>query len=145
MLQVSNGWKQLNAVLAKATFDGGVIRVFSGTQPARADLPQTGTLLGEIRRFDGTPLIFDADGPYLVKPPMVQWHLFTVAAGVLGWFRLVSSPSDAGGLSYSLPRFDGAIDVVGGIAEMSVVELAVAADRAYAIDSFFYSIPPIGA
>ena len=55
-LQVSTGWKALTVALAKASFDGGVIRLFSGTQPATSDLAQTGALLGEIRIDGGAPL-----------------------------------------------------------------------------------------
>lgn len=144
-LQVSNGWKVLSAALAKMTFDGGVIRLFSGTQPATADLAETGTLLGEVRRFDDTPLIFDADGPYLVKPITAQWLFVAVATGTLGWFRVVSSPGDHSGVSYSLPRMDGSIGILGSGAELTTPSLSVTVGSAYSIDSFFYSIPPFGA
>ena len=144
-LQVSTGWKALTVALAKASFDGGVIRLFSGTQPATSDLAQTGALLGEIRIDGGAPLEFDASGPYLVKPVMANWVFTASASGMLGWFRLVTSPGDAGLVSYSLPRFDGAVGLAGAGAELTVASLAVTSGETYPIDAFFYSIPPLGA
>lgn len=143
-LQVSNGFKEQFAAFFKGTFDGGQIRVFSGAQPATSDLAQTGTLLGTVLVDGGAALILSVNGPYIIKDVLVDWVLTTVAAGTAGWFRFVSDPMDAGGISYSAHRFDGAIseDPSSG-AEMIMLDTALLSAHTYMIDQFFYTLPPI--
>lgn len=145
-LQLSNGFKEQVAAFFKSKFDGGVIRIFTGTQPAHSDLAETGTLLGVIT-LDGIAdngLVFEASGPYVIKDPLVSWVLTTIANGDCGYFRLVADPADAGGDSYNALRADGAISAdPGSGAEMIMNNISVLTGRTYSIDAFVYTLPPI--
>lgn len=143
-LQVSNGFKEQFAFFFKSVFDGGEIRVFTGTQPATSDLAETGTLLGTVRRLDGSELILTASGPYIVKDILDTWLLTSIATGTAAWFRFVADPLDAGGISYNALRFDGAIsmDPDSG-AEMLFLDTAIVSAHTYSIDNFLYTLPPI--
>lgn len=143
-LQVSPAFQAAFAHFFKQQFDGGEIRVFSGTQPATSGLAESGTLLGKVRRDDGGALVLTASGPYVIKDVLATWVLTTVAAGTATWFRYVADPADAGEASNSALRFDGAIsdDSVSG-AEMIMENPALLDAHTYSIDQFIYTIPPI--
>lgn len=145
-LQVSNAHKAAIAQLFVTLYAGGVIRVMSGSQPATADAAQTGTLLGVVT-LNGTPnagLTFAADGPFVGKPLGVQWRLTAVTSGNAGWWRLVSSPGDDGGASYSSRRVDGAIGTTPSSgAELILPSLGLVAGQQYPLESFLFTIPPI--
>ena len=154
-LQVSTGFKA--AILGPAAFedlfDGGVIHVYSGPQPATADDAPTGTLLGTISMSGaawtpGAPaggLRFLRNGPFVSNVPGDSWLLVPKASGSVGWWRLVSNGEDGSGVSYELPRIDGAIGAQGanGAFEMVLKNVALTAGTAVRIQSFFYSIPPV--
>ena len=83
----------------KSAFDGGSLKVFSGTPPASADLAETGDLVWEIKRDDGVGgvegLVFSAtaNGRAMEKPSADTWGGATVA-GTAGYFRLVQDTDD---------------------------------------------------
>lgn len=145
-LQVSNAHKVAVAQLFASLYTGGVIRVMSGAQPATADAAQAGTLLGVIT-LNGLPnagLTFAVDGPFVAKPVGAQWRLTAVASGNAGWWRLVASPRDDGGASYTVRRVDGAIGTnPASGAELILPSLAIVAGQQYPLDSFLFTIPPI--
>jgi hypothetical protein len=60
----STGYKNARAAAVKTIFDYGVIRLYSGSRPASADLAETGTLLAEITNDGGafTPGVQDGAG-----------------------------------------------------------------------------------
>lgn len=93
---------------AKAAFDSGFIKVYSGTEPATADAAVTGTLLWTISKDgDGTGLTFDAtaSGRAMIKTAAHVWSGATTA-GTAGYWRLVASTDD-GTLSTSQKRIQG--------------------------------------
>lgn len=145
-LQISTGMKQDLIGAIKDRYDGGVIRIFTGPQPDTAELPEQGTFLGEVT-LNGVAhngLVFQTDGPYLVKPAFAQWLLTSIANGTAGWFRCCADKNDGGGLSYSARRFDGAIsDDPTDHPELLLEVIAIVAGRSYSLDSFAYTFPPI--
>jgi hypothetical protein len=100
---------------AKEAFDGGFIKVYSGSEPATADAAVTGTLLWTISKDgDGTGLTFAtaAIGRTLVKTTEHTWGGATIG-GVAGYWRLVGS-ADNGTLSTSQPRIQGTCGMTAG-------------------------------
>lgn len=140
-------------------FQGGSIEIRSGTQPASADEPATGTLLARITRDGllwtaGSPtngLEFVNAGRYASKNFSHSWRLKGIAAGTAGWFRLVGNAPDDGGTSTTLPRIDGAIgllpaegETLVGDFQMLLPSLAITIGLERSIDQWYYAIPPIG-
>lgn len=101
-------------------FDGGSIAIYTGAQPASADEPATGVLLGRITRDGGTwiagnpanGLRFDRVGRYAMKRIADSWQLTAIETGVAGWGRLVANAEDDGDASLNLPRIDMAVGVL---------------------------------
>lgn len=104
-LRLSTGMR--NALLDKATgdslanlLDGGIIKVYTGTQPATADLAATGTLLCVISVASGA--VADSNKPNgLVFGAAVAgvlphhgsdvWSGLNLATGTAGWARFVAN------------------------------------------------------
>jgi len=129
-----------------ATFENGVIEIYSGTQPATADSAVTGTLLGTVTLASGafTPgsptngLTWGtATGGTVAKSG--TWSFNGVAAGTAGWFRLKGNAVDSGVLSTTLPRLDGSIATSG--ADMNLSNLSIVIGAPSTIDSFSFTIP----
>lgn len=83
----------LNNLGFKETFDGGLLAIFSGSQPASADAPASGTLLAYFYS-DGvtaaTGLSFDAPVDGVIAKAVAQtWSGVALANGVAGWFRFM--------------------------------------------------------
>ena len=142
-LRLSTGLRQ--ALLTTGDFaaelDLGFLYIYTGTQPANADLAASGTLLATIANADGsTGITFEA--PVLGVMPKTAgetWSGAAVAGGTAGWFRhheldtnkattettaAASSAASSAGAS----RYDGAVAVSGAELDMSnttVVNLAV--------------------
>lgn len=93
---------------ARAAFEGGFIRVYSGAVPETADAPVTGDLLWEISTGgDGTGLSFEtaAVGRAMVKKASDTWQGPT-SAGTATYWRLVGAADD-GLESATQPRIQG--------------------------------------
>lgn len=93
---------------AKDAFDGGLIKVYSGTAPATADDAVTGTLLWTISvNGAGTGITFEsaAVDRSLVKETTETWSGATTA-GTASYWRLVAS-GDTGVSSTSQKRIQG--------------------------------------
>ncbi len=100
---------------AKAAFDLGFIKAYSGDEPATADAAVTGTLLWTISKDgDGTGLTFEAAavGRALVKVAADTWGGATTA-GTAGYWRLVAAGDD-GTLSTSQKRIQGTCGMTAG-------------------------------
>lgn len=67
------------------------------------------------------------------------WSFNGAVAGTAGWFRLVASAADAGALSTTLPRLDGAVSTSGSDLNLSNINITVGAPNT--IDSFTFTIP----
>ncbi len=129
-----------------STFANGIIEIRTGTQPATADAPATGTLLGTVTLASGafTPgvatngLTFAAAASGAVSKSGV-WSFVGIAAGTAGWFRLKGNALDNDLTSTTLPRLDGSIATSG--ADLNLSNIAIAVSAPSTIDAFTFTIP----
>lgn len=139
----------LDSTGISASLDQGVIEIYSGVQPASADDPVTGVLLGRVQTDpnatftegvkDGVGISFDAaSNGVLSKNGAETWQFKGIAAGTAGWFRFRGNAADAGGSSTVLPRVDGTIARTGGDLNLNVLSIAV--DSINTIDVFQISM-----
>lgn len=108
-------------------FQGGFIGIFSGGQPASADVAETGSLLTTISSSSGTAgLTFGTAGAGQLPKSAAVWSGLVGTAGIAGWFRMY----DAGhmtGTSGTAVRMDGNVGVSGSDMVLSNTNLAVGA------------------
>ena len=131
-----------------ASFNKGVILIYSGPQPLSADAAATGTLLGTVTAeggawVAGSPtngLSFDAPAAGVVSKAPENWKFTGLAAGVAGWFRMVGNVIDNGGPSTTLPRMDGSIGSPGA-ADMGLSNIQVAVGSPNTVDVFQFTVP----
>lgn len=112
-------------------FRKGVIRIFTGPQPATANDAETGTQLCQITLNSGafTPgaltngLSFGqvADG-VLSKAAGEVWSGQNIATGTAGWFRIYDNTRTTG-TSTSANRIDGACSTSGGQLNLTTTNL----------------------
>ncbi len=126
----------------KGLMKNGVIRVYSGAQPADADSVPTGTLLGSITTAglsftEGTA----TNGLQLLAPvgrtvskAASVWTYTGVAAGTMGWFRFQANAVDDDSVSTSLVRIDGSVGITSGDMRVTSVTSAIASTAT--IDTF---------
>ncbi len=117
----------------RGIFYNGVIRVYSGAQPASADAAPTGTLLGSITK-DGAAFVegvatngltLGAPVGRTVSKSTDVWKFTGVAAGTMGWFRLQANAVDDDSVSTSLSRIDGSIGITSGDMRVTSVTSAI--------------------
>jgi len=132
------------------TFANGVIDIYSGSQPANADLAPTGTKLGRVtlasgaftagNTLNGLTFAAAADG---VASKSGTWSFNGIAAGTAGWFRLktnAGADTDTDdSATKAQARMDGSIATSGGDMNLSNITIAVSAPTT--IDSFTATIP----
>lgn len=135
-LRFSTGLVQgiLNATGIKEAMADGVIRIYSGAQPATPNLAVSGTLLLEVTK-DGGAFVHGAatngiefDAPVsgvLSKAAGETWRGSGLVAGTAGWFRFCANPTDAGGASTSLARIDGSVGKTGADLNLSTTAIGV--------------------
>ena len=131
-----------------ATFEKGVIHIYSGPQPVSADAPATGTLLGVVTG-DAGPFSFGsptnglefspAAAGGVAKSDSQDWKFKGLANGTAGWFRLMGNASDALGNSSTLPRLDGSVGTSG--ADLNLSNIAITTGTPATIDVFSFGIP----
>lgn len=137
-IRASTGLKNamLGTVGLQAAMLDGVIRVYSGSQPASADAAVTGTLLMEITLNGGSfshgsptnGLEWDTPvGGTISKPVADTWQGAGISAGVAGWARFCANPLDDGSSSTTLARIDMSVGKGTGDLQLSNVNVAVAA------------------
>lgn len=142
-------------ILGPESFDdiigGGCIRIFEGTQPASADDPEQGTLLG-IAALSGQTWVPGTTtagirwvqvGSWVQPEPGAPIAIAVSAAGTAGWFRLVGNGADAGLSSLDLPRIDGSIGTPDAPSQMTWSDRALAAGRIYPFASLLFALPPL--
>jgi len=110
-----------NGAEFKELMQNGVIRIYSGAQPADADAAETGSLLLLITESGltftpgaaGNGLEFKKilDG-YLYKNEDETWQGTVLADGIAGWFRFYDNNVDTG-VDKSAVRFDGSCGTSG--------------------------------
>lgn len=147
MLLVSTGFKiaLLGPHAFVDIFAGGELRLFAGVRPDSANQAQGPNLLGVVRRISqlDTGLRFQLTGPYVVKPPADRWRFLCAEPGTVGWWRLVAA-GDAGSDSSTAPRIDGDVGTAEAPNDLTLAQTVFAQHDTLPIDSFLYTIPPLG-
>lgn len=92
------------ADLVDAGSGAGILRVYSGSQPASADLPFTGTLLATFILNDPAFAAASAGSAALIVSPALSTT--GVGAGDAGWCRLLTSAGAT--------IMDGSVSAAGG-------------------------------
>jgi hypothetical protein len=125
----------------------GVIEVYTGTQPATADLAESGTKLLRITISSGafTPgsptnglNLATAVAGVTSKESGETWSGVGLAAGTAGWFRYYSN-AYVTGASTTAKRFDGVCGV--GTGELRMSSLSVAVGATTTVDSGTITVP----
>lgn len=131
-----------------ATFNKGVIHIYSGPQPVSADAAVQGTLLGVVTVNGGAfafgsptnGLGFDAPVAGTVSKAAAEtWKATGLALGVAGWFRLMGNASDNLGASTTLARLDGSCGVSG--ADLNISNIAFDVGTPETLDVFQFTFP----
>lgn len=126
----------------KSALDGGVIRIYEGTEPSGADdAIGSATLLVTISvDGGGTGLTIDgtASGGIAQKSSSQTWEGTCVAGGTASWFRF-SGTADAGGASTTEKRLQGTVGTA--LADLLVASTAFTAGAVRQIDSFNVAMP----
>jgi hypothetical protein len=125
----------------QSVFAEGVICVYSGTQPANADLVETGDLLctinvdgGVFTPGGGVGLEFDAaSGKTISKAAAQTWTGSFAQEGTAGWFRFYDNDKVTGA-STSAIRFDGSVGT--SRSDIIVATTAATVGGAITLDSF---------
>lgn len=133
----------------KDVFKDGVLKIYSGSQPATADAAITGSLLCTITVSSGAwvagsptyGLEFGtAASGAISKASGDVWSGTNVATGTAGYFRLYANATDDGSLDTSTyARIDGAIATSGSQLNLSSTSLVAAATLT--IDTFTITFP----
>lgn len=125
----------------------GVIEIYSGAQPATANDPVSGVLLGTVTTngaafTPGSPtngLLFGTVANGTIGKSTDQWQFTGVANGTAGWFRFKGNASDAGSSSTTHVRLDGSIATSGG--DMQIGNLTVTVGAPNTVDQFNLTYP----
>ena len=125
----------------------GVIEIYTGAQPATANDPVTGTLLGTVTLNGAafTPgsatngLTFAAAADGAVSKSATNWQFSGLANGSAGWFRFKGNAVDAGGSSTTAVRLDGSIATSGG--DMTIGNINVTTGAPNTVDQFVLTYP----
>lgn len=132
----------------KASLDGGVLVLFSGTVPSSPDdaLPGDAVMLNVYTDDDQGPLFgldfaASASAGTLSKAPAQPWKGTSVAAGNASFFVFAANPLDAMGASTTEKRVLGTVGGPG--ADMFVQSVAIADATEYTIDYFSVTIPDL--
>ena len=117
----------------KGLMKDGVIRIYTGAQPATADAAVTGNLLGSVTK-DGAAFVEGTatNGLQLLAPSgrtvsknADVWKFTGAAAGTMGWFRFQANAVDNDSLSTTLVRIDGSIGITSGDMRVTSVTSAI--------------------
>ncbi|MBA3015335.1 MAG: hypothetical protein KKD63_11075 [Proteobacteria bacterium] len=113
-------------------FRNGVIRLYTGSQPASADAGETGTLLCEISlnslaHVTGASVtnginFGQASAGVIGKNIGETWSGVNINSGVAGWFRFYDNNKTTG-LTTTAIRFDGSAATSGGQLKLSSTNL----------------------
>jgi hypothetical protein len=119
----------------KTAFDGGTLKIYSGSQPAAADDAPSGTLLASIT-LPGTAFGASTNG---VMAKAGTWQDASAdATGTAGWFRVAHS-GDSGGSSTTDRRIDGAVAASGS--DLNLNTVAIVAGQQVTITTFTVTQP----
>lgn len=126
----------------------GVIKIYSGSQPADADTTiGSATLLLTLTQssgawvadaFDnGLDFEQDASSAVLTKESTETWSGVAVASGEAGFFRHYANATDDGSASTTLPRIDGS---VGSSGDLKLYN-SIVSGRTYTLTTYQLTFP----
>ncbi|MNX75310.1 hypothetical protein D3C86_1067770 [compost metagenome] len=127
----------------KAAMADGLIKVYTGSEPASADAAATGTQLATYSdNSTGAGLdLGTAAGGTIAKAPAQVWSGNAVASGTPGYFRWVL-PADDGTLSSSAMRVQGKVGLVSDpSAQLALSSLTITAGAPLTIDTANITVP----
>ena len=126
----------------KSIFNGGLVDIYTGGQPASADYAETGSKLVRISLISGTSatsgLTFGTAAAGLLPKSSATWSGLISLAGVAGWFRLYGTGGTSGS-SASERRIDGNVGVSGSDLVLSNTSLSL--NATLTIDTFTLGVP----
>lgn len=129
----------------KDILHAGVMCIYTGSQPASADVAPTGTKLLEISKDSGAftkgtvtnGLDFDAPvAGVLGKKDADTWSDAGLESGTAGWFRFYANDFDTGSNALCL---DGSVGTSG--AQLNLSSTAIVKDATTTIDEFELTVP----
>lgn len=126
----------------KTLLNGGVLDIYTGSQPASADYVETGSKLVRISSTSGSGvndgLRFGTAAAGVLPLTTPAWSGVVTLAGVAGWFRFYGTTGTSG-TSATTWRFDGAVGVSGADLNLSYTSLVV--DSVLTISTFNITEP----
>lgn len=144
--QISTGLRNhlLTTGSLKAALDGGVIRIYSGTEPATADAALSGNALlcTVSNNGAGTGINLDttSSGGVISKAPGEVWKGTNVASGTATFYRF-SGLTDDGTLSTSTKRVQGTISTTG--ASMNLANVSLTSGSEQRVDYYAVGMPAV--
>lgn len=121
----------------ESIFNGGKIALYSGPQPAAADLPATGLLLAEINAPGG--LQFARTDHYASNKPTQVWTLGGLNTGAAGWARLRRAVDDGSCIDFAVGLDDGSP----GDFQMRLPTLSITPGTSIVVSSWWFLLPPL--
>ena len=123
------------------TMGYGVIKVYTGDQPASPNLAYSGSHIGTITQNGlafvpgdtSTGLLLENTLPGSISKLGV-WRLKGSATGTAGWFRYYRNGIDLGTFSTYLPRIDGSVGTAN--ADLILASTTITPSTDVAIDEF---------
>lgn len=152
-LSTELGNRILNADGMKSILDNGFIAIYTGSQPASADLAATGSLLAVIYSDGITAsagLTFDAPVANLLSKAAAEvWSGTTLLTGTAGWFRYYEFNTDVptsltegakdDSVSLDNSRIDGSIGISG--ADLNISSTTFTAGALQTLSTFNITMP----
>jgi hypothetical protein len=124
------------AGLADGGSGAGVIRIYTGSQPAGPDSSATGTLLAAVSLND--PAFGAASSGVATLDVSPALTATAVADGTAGWWRLLTSTEAAGS---GLGIVDGAVTATGGGGQLTLATTTVTTGLQVQITSGTITMP----
>ncbi len=142
MLKTSTGLrtKMLGTQSLRDALSGGVINIYSGTEPATADDAAAGTLLTTIRNGAAGLTMDVASNGTIQKTAAEVWQGTNVAAGTATYYRHVAV-GDSGAASATEARVQGSIAVSG--AELNLTSVVLANGAVQTLDFYSITLPTL--
>ena len=144
-LRLSSGLKLgiMGTSTIKEMLNGGVLDLFTGSQPASSDYIETGTKLVRISTSAGTHatagLLFGTSSSTGTLPKSASdWKGTVSVGGIAGWFRFYGTGGTTG-TSGTARRVDGAIGVSG--ADLNLTHTSLDKDSTLTVNTFSLTQP----
>jgi len=149
-LRLSTGAREklLSTLTIKELLDGGLMDIFTGSQPTTADAVEIGTKLVRISSTSGTAasdgLRFGTSLAGVLPLTTPAWTGVVSVAGVAGWFRFYGTGGTSGvagstGTNGTAIRLDGNVGVSGADLNLSHTNLAL--DSTLTVKTFSVTQP----